>query len=454
MAKKQTNFINEEIGRLSDIYLEQDRIEQELFIKHDVKRGLRDLKGKGVLTGLTEISEIRSSKLVDGERVPCEGKLFYRGYNVEDIIKDFDETGRFGFEEVIYLLLFGKLPKEEEIRDFRELLADYRTLPKNFVRDVIMKSPTKDMMNTLAKSVMALCSYDKEADNIEIPNVLRQCLQLTAVFPMLAVYGYHAYNHYVKGQSLIIHRPVHNLSIAENLLYMLRPDSKYTELEAKVLDLALILHAEHGGGNNSTFTMHVVTSSGTDTYSAVTASLCSLKGPKHGGANIKVVQMFDDLKKHVKDWKDEEAIAKYLDDLLEKKAFDKAGLIYGVGHAVYSISDPRAKVLRKFVEELSIEKGKEKEYELYKTVERLAPEVIGKKRNIYKGVSANIDFYSGFAYKMLGLPDELYTPLFAIGRIAGWSAHRLEELYNAGKIIRPTYMNVQAEREYVPLSER
>lgn len=454
MAKKQTNFINEEIGRLSDIYLEQDRIEQELFVKYDVKRGLRDLKGKGVLTGLTEISEIRSSKLVDGERVPCEGKLFYRGYNVEDIIRDFDETGRFGFEEVIYLLLFGKLPKEEEISDFRELLADYRTLPKNFVRDVIMKSPTKDMMHTLSKSVMALCSYDKEADNIEIPNVLRQCLQLTAVFPMLAVYGYHAYNHYVKGQSLIIHRPVHNLSIAENLLYMLRPDSKYTALEAKVLDLALILHAEHGGGNNSTFTMHVVTSSGTDTYSAVTASLCSLKGPKHGGANIKVVQMFDDLKKHVKDWKDEEAIARYLDDLLEKKAFDKAGLIYGVGHAVYSVSDPRANALRKFVEELSIEKGKEKEYELYKTVERLAPQVIGKKRNIYKGVSANIDFYSGFAYKMLGLPDELYTPLFAIGRIAGWSAHRLEELYNAGKIIRPTYMNVQAEREYVPLSER
>ena len=445
--------LDDQFNELVTYCMNSGVIDSNLYIEYDVKRGLRDNNGKGVLTGLTEISDVVAFDMQDGELVPCDGRLYYQGYDVYDLIEK-AENRRFAFEETTYLLLFGSLPTKEQLRQFIDIIGDIRELSGHFVRDVIMKAPSGNIMNALEKSIVTLYSYDEKAEDISVDNVLRQSLQLIAKMPAIAVFAYHSYMHFKKEDVLIIRNPDPKCSTAENILRMLRPDGKYTELEAKVLDVALVLHAEHGGGNNSTFTTHVVTSSGTDTYSAVTASLCSLKGPKHGGANIKVVQMFDDLKKHVKDWKDEEAIAKYLDDLLEKKAFDKAGLIYGVGHAVYSVSDPRANALRKFVEELSIEKGKEKEYELYKTVERLAPQVIGKKRNIYKGVSANIDFYSGFAYKMLGLPDELYTPLFAIGRIAGWSAHRLEELYNAGKIIRPTYMNVQAEREYVPLSER
>ena len=442
------------IQKLADLCVANGQINPELYTKYDVKRGLRDINGKGVLAGLTEISEIRQNKIVDGKTVPCEGKLFYRGINVEDLIAGFMKDGRFGFEEVTYLLLFGRLPNKEQLKEFEALLAEYRTLPTNFVRDIILKAPSGDIMNVLARGVLTLYSYDSNANDISIENVLRQCLQLIAVFPMLSVYGYQSYSHYLENKSLFIHSPDPKLSTAENILLMLRPDSKYTALEAKVLDLALVLHAEHGGGNNSTFTTHVVTSSGTDTYSTIAAALSSLKGPKHGGANIKVVQMFDDIKEHVKDWKDDEEISAYLSKLLNKEAFDRAGLIYGMGHAVYSISDPRAVVLRSFVERLSKEKHVEEEYDLYSRIERLAPEVIGAQRKIYKGVSANVDFYSGFAYRMLDLPCELYTPIFAIARITGWSAHRLEELINAGKIIRPAYMSISKEQAYLPLNDR
>lgn len=429
-------------------------IDPELYTKYSVKRGLRDLSGQGVLTGLTEIGEIKAYTIDESEYVPCEGQLFYRGYDIEEIVAGFIKDDRFGFEEVTYLLLFGELPSKEELASFCELLAKYRTLPTSFVRDIIMKAPSKDMMNTLARSVLTLYSYDEKADDISIPNVLRQSLQLISLFPLLSVYGYQAYRHYHDGESLFIHTPKPELSTAENILTILRPDQKYTKLEARILDIALVIHAEHGGGNNSTFTNHVVTSSGTDTYSAVAASLGSLKGPKHGGANIKVVQMFDDMKKNIKNWEDEEEVREYLHKLLNKQAFDNAGLIYGMGHAVYSLSDPRAKILKSFVEKLSVEKGMTKEFVLYSNVERLAPEVIASERKMFKGVSANVDFYSGFVYSMLGLPVELYTPIFAIARISGWSAHRLEELINAGKIIRPAYKNVAKHKPYVSMDER
>lgn len=429
-------------------------IDPELYTKYSVKRGLRDLSGQGVLTGLTEIGEIKAYTIDECEYVPCEGQLFYRGYDIEEIVAGFIKDDRFGFEEVTYLLLFGELPSKEELASFCELLAKYRTLPTSFVRDIIMKAPSKDMMNTLARSVLTLYSYDEKADDISIPNVLRQSLQLISLFPLLSVYGYQAYRHYHDGESLFIHTPKPELSTAENILTILRPDQKYTKLEARILDIALVIHAEHGGGNNSTFTNHVVTSSGTDTYSAVAASLGSLKGPKHGGANIKVVQMFEDMKKNIKNWEDEKEVREYLHKLLNKQAFDNAGLIYGMGHAVYSLSDPRAKILKNFVEKLSVEKGMTKEFVLYSNVERLAPEVIASERKMFKGVSANVDFYSGFVYSMLGLPVELYTPIFAIARISGWSAHRLEELINAGKIIRPAYKNVAKHKPYVSMDER
>lgn len=454
MAKKNYSAITPEIKELASICYSNSQIDPELYHKYDVKRGLRDISGKGVLAGLTDISEIRQSKIVDGETVPCDGQLFYRGINVEDIIQGFMEDERFGFEEVTYLLLFGNLPAKKELEDFTRLLSSYRTLPKNFIRDVIMKASNPDIMNTLARSVLTLYSYDKNANDLSIENVLRQCLQLIAVFPLLSVYGYQSYNHYHLKNSLYIHAPDPELSTAENILLMLRPDQKYTELEAKVLDLSLVLHAEHGGGNNSTFTTHVVTSSGTDTYSTVAAALSSLKGPKHGGANIKVVQMIEDYKENIKDWDDEDEISSYLEKTLDKKTFDRSGLIYGIGHAVYSISDPRAKVFRSFVEKLSEEKGLSKEFNLYKKVEELAPKVIAKKRRMYKGVSANVDFYSGFAYGMLGLPIELYTPIFAVARITGWSAHRLEELISAGKIIRPAYKSISTERDYKKMADR
>jgi len=455
MAKKIYE-VTPEILALTDICNRNNQIDASLYQKYQVNRGLRDINGRGVLTGLTEVSEIRSSIAGPaGESLPCEGKLFYRGYDVEDLVHGFVSEDRFGFEEITYLLMLGELPDHDALKHFRHLLADYRTaLPTNFVRDIIMKAPSVDMMNTLARSVLTLYSYDEHADDISVPNVLRQSLQLIALFPMLAVYGYQAYRHYHDGQSLIIHRPMRKYSTAENILHLLRADSSYTKLEARILDLALVLHAEHGGGNNSTFTTHVVSSSGTDTYSSVAASLGSLKGPKHGGANIKVVQMFDDLKEHVSDWEDDEEISAYLRKLLRKEAFDKAGLIYGMGHAVYSLSDPRAELFKEYTRALSEEKGLTKEFALYSAVERLAPEIISKERKMYKGVSCNIDFYSGFVYRMLNLPLELYTPIFAIARISGWSAHRIEELINAGKIIRPAYRSVSGERTYTPMKER
>ena len=446
--------ITPEIQHLSELCVQNSSIDPSLYTKYQVNRGLRDVNGKGILTGLTEISDIISSKEVDGKSVPCDGELYYRGINIQDIVDGFLKEKRFGFEEVTYLLLFGDLPTKEQMDAFTSLLAKYRTLPTSFVRDIIMKAPSRDMMNTLARSVLTLFSYDDNASDTSIPNVLRQCLQLIALFPLLSVYGYQAYSHYHDGNSLFIHNPLPELSTAENILRILRPDSKYTELEARILDLTLVLHAEHGGGNNSTFTTHVVSSSGTDTYSTIAASLGSLKGPKHGGANIKVVRMFEDMKQTVKDWKDEEEVTAYLKALLHKEAFDHAGLIYGMGHAVYSLSDPRANIFKKFVKSLSEEKGLTDEFELYSLVERLAPQVIADERKIYKGVSANIDFYSGFVYSMLTLPTELYTPIFAISRIAGWSAHRIEELINAGKIIRPAYKSVSVHRPYVPLADR
>lgn len=444
-----------ELEKYEKICTEEAAIEPELYTKYMVNRGLRDVNGKGVLTGLTEISEIQSKIEVNGVEEPCKGMLFYRGYNIKDIIADFGKTGRFGFEETVYILLFGHLPNNEELTEFKTVLANYRELPVSFVRDFIMKSPSGDIMNSLARSILALYSYDEKPDDTSVNNVLRQCIRLISLFPLLSVYGYQAYNYYLKGNnSFFIHEPKPEYSTAENILYMLRLDGCFSPLEAQLLDLALVLHAEHGGGNNSTFTTHVVTSSGTDTYSAIAAAIGSLKGPRHGGANIKVRHMFENIKENVKDWDNEAELTDYLNKILNKQAFDNSGLIYGIGHAVYSLSDPRAEVFKGFVEKLAIEKGLEKEYKLYADVERIAPELIMNKRKIYKGVSANVDFYSGFVYEMLGIPEELYTPIFAVARIAGWSAHRLEEIINSGKIIRPAYRNVLERREYINLSDR
>lgn len=446
--------VTPEIEVLTKVCEENSKMDVSLYGKYDVKRGLRDINGKGVLAGLTQVSNIVSSKTIDGKSVPCDGELYYRGINIKDLTNGFLKENRFGFEETTYLLLFGVLPTEEQLKDFCKILGNQRSLPRNFVRDVIMKAPSKDMMNTLSRSVLTLYSYDSNPEDISLPNVLRQCINLISIFPMLSVYGYQAHRHYNQNKSLYIHNPKKELSTAENILRMLRSDKKYTPLEAKILDLALVLHMEHGGGNNSTFTTHVVSSSGTDTYSAIAAALGSLKGPKHGGANIKVVSMFDDMKKHVHDWKDEEEVSAYLRKLLHKEAFDKRGLIYGMGHAVYSISDPRARIFKQFVKQLADEKGRQKDYRLYEMVERLAPVIIAEEHHIYKGVSANVDFYSGFVYSMLELPLELYTPMFAIARIVGWSAHRMEELINTDKIIRPAYKNVLEEQAYIALEER
>ncbi len=451
---KELYEITPKILELSELNEKNSYIDPDLYLKLDVKRGLRDLSGKGVLTGLTRISDVRATKIVNGEPVPAEGELFYRGYNVRDLVQGFTSENRFGFEEATYLLLFGKLPTKEELADFCAMLAGYRSLPTSFVRDIIMKAPSKDMMNTLSRSILTLYSYDDKADDITMPNVLRQCLQLISLFPMLCVYGYQAYRHYHDGKSLYIHQPKEGLSTAENILRVLRSNKKYSPLEAKILDVALVLHMDHGGGNNSTFTTHVVTSTGTDTYSVMAAAIGSLKGPKHGGANIKVVDMFDDMKEKIGDWTDEEEVSRYLLGLLRKEEFDRQGLIYGMGHAVYSLSDPREKIFKAYVEKLAEEKNLEKEFNLYALVERLGPEIIAKERKIYKGVCCNVDFYSGFVYQMLGLPKELYTPIFAIARISGWSAHRLEELAQNGKIIRPAYKPVSTDLKYIPISER
>ena len=431
-----------------------DSVNKELFSEYGVKLGLRDLNGKGVLTGITNISRIESSQIVDGKSVPCDGKLYFRGYKIEDLVRGFMRSGRYGFEEVAYLLLFGQLPLADELKEFQEMLAFSRRLPTNFVRDVIMKASSEDIMNSLTRSVLTLASYDRNVSDTSLEYVIRQCIQLIAVFPMMSVYGYHAYNHYRKGNSFYIHRPKPELSTSENLLRMLRPDMKYTELEAKVLDLALVLHMEHGGGNNSTFTTRVVTSSGSDTYSTIAAALSSLKGPRHGGANIMVVRMFKDIKENVSDITDPAEVKEYLRKILNKEAFDKKGLIYGMGHAVYSISDPRAEIFKAFVEKLAKEKGREKDFALYSMIEELAPQVIEEERQIYKGVSANVDFYSGLVYSMLDIPEELFTPMFAIARIVGWSAHRIEELVNADKIMRPAYVSNCGYYDYVDIENR
>lgn len=430
-----------------------DMLDKQSFQDYGVKRGLRDINGNGVLCGLTNISRIDSYEIINGEKKPCEGKLRYRGYDIYDLVAGIPEDG-FGFEEIAYLLLLGNLPEKSDLDEFKTVLSCEQKLPTNFTRDVIMKAPTKDIMNSITRSVLTLASYDSAVTDNSIENVLRQCCKLISVFPMLSVYAYHAYNHYKKDESMYIHRPLSNLSTAENILLMLRPDKKYTPIEAKVLDIALLLHMEHGGGNNSTFTTRVVTSSGSDTYSVMAAALSSLKGPKHGGANKKVVRMMKDIKKNVSDCRDEDEIRYYLEKIVEKNAFDKTGLIYGMGHAVYSLSDPRAEIFKQFVQKLAIDKGRNDDFSLYSAVEKLAPTVIANKRKIYKGVSTNVDFYSGFVYSMLDIPVELFTPIFAMARIVGWSAHRIEELINMDKIMRPAYKSVAADRNYINITER
>lgn len=429
------------------------KIDLNLYEEYNVKRGLRDSNGRGVLTGLTEVSDVVAFRIEEGERIPIPGELYFQGYEVQDLVGGFRDS-LYGFEETTYLLLFGKLPNEQELQGFIELLEDFRKLPESFNRDTIMKAPSNDMMNVLQKCVLTLYSYDDNPNDLSIKNVLIQCLKLIAQFPVMAAYGYQAYRHYYLDKSLVIHRPKKGASTAENILRLLRTDGKYTKLEAKVLDVCLVIHAEHGGGNNSTFTTHVLSSTGTDTYSAVAASLGSLKGPRHGGANLKVQQMFDDLKQNVRDWENEDEISEYLQSLLDKKGFDKSGLIYGMGHAVYSESDPRAVILKKYAKQLSEEKGLEAEFALYDRVERIAAELIGNQRRTFKTVSANVDFYSGFVYTMLKLPIEIFTPIFAISRISGWSAHRIEELVNNGKIIRPAYKFVGTHKEYINIEER
>lgn len=440
-----TDYTDEQVK----LCFKNDQIDKNLYQEYGVKRGLRDEQGQGVLTGLTNISQITAFKNVNGEKIPCDGELLYRGYNVRDLVNGAADK-RFIFEEGVYLLLFGDLPDNEQLAKFREALNNSMDFPTNFTRDVIMKAPRVDIMNSMTRSILTLACYDDRQDDLSLSNVLRQCIMLISNFSMMAVYGYHAYNHYDNNGSMYIHRPDSNLSIAENFLRMLRPDKSFTELEARVLDIALLLHMEHGGGNNSTFTTRVVTSSGSDTYSAIAAAMSSLKGRKHGGANLQVMKMMDDIKSHVSDFGDEEEIATYLDKILNKQAYDRQGLIYGMGHAVYSLSDPREQVFRKFVEELAHDKGKDKDLMLYENIEKIAPMLIAKERKIYKGVSPNVDFYSGFVYEMLGIPRELYTPLFAIARIAGWSAHRMEELVTTDKIIRPAYKSLVTDREYVP----
>ena len=457
MVKDMPNKFSEVTPEIRELAKKcNKKIDEELFAKYDVKRGLRKRNGEGVLAGLTDISMINAYTMIDREIVPCEGKLYYRGIDIEDIVKGFIEEDRFGFEETIYLLIFGKLPDKEELSRFLDMMSDMEELGGRFVRDVVMKGTNANIMNAMQRCVLALYTYDDNPEDISPENVLRQSLELIAKLPEIAVYSYHAYRHFRKDDTLFIRNPQKGLSLAENILLMLRPDGKYTELEAKVLDIALILHAEHGGGNNSTFTTHVVTSSGTDTYSSTAASIGSLKGPRHGGANLKVQNMFADLKSHVDQdhWDNEDEIITYLKKVLNKEAFDHAGLIYGMGHAVYTLSDPREVILKRFAQALAEEKGMTEEFELYNRVENIAGKLIMEHRKLFKNVCANVDFYSGFVYSMLDLPLELYTPMFAVARIVGWSAHRMEELINTDKIIRPAYKNVLPEAEYIPLSER
>jgi len=437
----------------AQLCIKYGEVDSELYNICGVKRGLRDINGQGVVAGLTNISKITAFKMENGEKIPCDGELLYRGYDIQDLI--IGNLGRKNiYEEGAYLLLFGELPNEEQLVEFKKMIADNMTLPTNFTRDVIMKAPDTDIMSSMTKSILTLASYDTKKNDLSVENVLRQSIQLISTFPMLAVYGYHAYNHYKNDESMFIHRPSADLSIAENFLRMLRPDKKFTELEAKVLDVALLLHMEHGGGNNSTFTTRVVTSSGSDTYSAISAAMSSLKGKRHGGANLMVMQMMDDIKENVKDKCDDDEVRAYLTKIVNKEAFDRKGLIYGMGHAVYSLSDPREQVFKCFVEKLANEKGRNEDMYLYSSIERMAPEIIAKERKIYKGVSPNVDFYSGFVYDMMGIPRELFTPLFAVARITGWSAHRIEELVADNKIIRPAYVSLVEKKDYASIEER
>ncbi|MDP4094768.1 MAG: citrate/2-methylcitrate synthase [Bacillota bacterium] len=454
MSFKSSEENEKVFDKLGTIIEKNDRIDPELYKKYNVKRGLRDLDGTGVLVGLTEIGDVRAYIFDEEEKVPTEGKLFYRGIEINDLVHGFQSEKRFGFEECCYLLLFGELPKMDELLEFQALLGEFRSLPAGFTEDMILKAPSKDIMNKLARSVLAAYSYDKNPDDVSLKNTIRQCIEIIARFPTMVSYGYQAKSHYHDGKSLYIHSPSKKLNTAENLLHMIRPDKGFTALEAEMLDLALVLHAEHGGGNNSTFVAHVVTSTGTDTYSTIAAAIGSLKGPQHGGANIKVMEMVDEIKENVKDWDDEEEIARYLEKIMMKEAFDRSGLIYGVGHAVYTVSDPRTILLKQKAEDLASETGFEKEYRLYKNIEKLSPEVFAKVKKSEKVMCANVDFYSGFVYKMLNIPVDLYTPIFAVGRIAGWCAHRIEELVNGGRIIRPAYKNVLPKRSYLPMSKR
>ena len=436
-----------------ELCYKNDGIDRDLFGKYGVKRGLRDEKGQGVLTGLTNISHLGGTKLVDGVKVPTDGFLLYRGYDIVNLVQG--ALGkRYIFEEAAYLLLFGQLPNSQELDEFKSIIANAMSFPPSFTRDVIMKAATPDIMNNMTRSILTLSSYDDELNNLSLENVLRQCIMLISTFPMMAAYGYHAYNHYENDKSMYIHRPDKNLSLAENLLRMLRPNGEYSKLEARALDIALMLHMEHGGGNNSTFTTRVVTSSGSDTYSAIAAAMSSLKGKKHGGANLMVINMMDDIKAHVSDYDNEAEIEAYLRKILSKEAFDKKGLIYGMGHAVYTLSDPREVVFKKFVEMLAKETEHSKDMKLYNNIEKIAPRLIQEYRNTLKPVSPNVDFYSGFVYDMLGIPRELFTPLFAVARIVGWSAHRIEELISADKIIRPAYKSLVVAKEYKPRDER
>ncbi len=455
MEKRPKNVINKALlERWSNQAREKSLVDNKLYVKYDVKRGLRDLSGRGVLAGLTQIGEVIATAMEGDKVVPAPGQLIYRGIGIEELVRGFLSEGQFGFEETAYLLLFGNLPNKKELGFFERQLGDFRILKKSFIHDAILKMPSRDIMNSMARSVLAMYSFDENPEDISIPNILRQSLQLISVFPSLAVYGYKSLVHKYRDESLIIHTPKRELSTAENILHMLRPDSKYSDMEARLLDIALVLHAEHGGGNNSSFTTHLVSSSGTDTYAVIAAAIGSLKGPRHGGANIKAVMMFEDMKKAIGDWDDDDEIRNYLMRILNKEAFDRTGLIYGIGHAVYSISDPRTAILKEYARKVAEEKKMVKEFCLHEKVENLAPEVITQKRKVYKGVSANVDFYSGFVYEMMGIPPELFTPLFAVARIVGWCAHRIEEIANGGKIIRPAYKSVAPRQKYLPMDKR
>ena len=453
MTFEEMEDLKREVDILEKELMKNHRIDPNLYVEYDVKRGLRDSAGKGVLTGLTEVSDVKAYNLIEGRQIPAEGHLFYQGYDVYDIVKGL-EGRKYGFEETLYLLIFGKLPNKDELDMFLNVLFELQGLSGRFVRDVIMKASNANIMNAMQRCILTLYTYDQNPEDISAGNVLRQCLELTAKLPLITVYSYHSYRHFRKDETLFIRNPEKGLSLAENLLLMLRPDRQYTDLEAKVLDVALILHAEHGGGNNSTFTTHVVTSTGTDTYSSVAASIGSLKGPRHGGANLKAQKMFEDIKANIKDWSDEEEITAYLQKILDKKAFDRSGLIYGIGHAVYTLSDPREVILKRFAKALAEEKGRMEEFALYEAVERIACRLVPEHRRVFKNVCANVDFYSGFVFTMLDIPQELFTPIFAIARMAGWSAHRLEELINAGKIIRPAYKYVGVHTDFLPFEER